>query len=116
MSEPLLDRTILSDLERRLGREKVVRVVVAQMTNGLELIQRMRALEVSPDRAPVKALAHQIAGSSGCVGLLKLSRQAALLEHAADEIEPSALATLVRDLRDCLEASQLVLRAEFPEI
>jgi Hpt domain len=115
MAEPLVDLTILNELERRLGRERVVRVVTVQMANGLDLVQRMRALEILPDPVPAKALAHQVAGSSACVGLLRLRSQATVLEHAPDDIEPVALAALVRALRDCLESSQIALRAEFPE-
>ncbi|MGB8842710.1 MAG: Hpt domain-containing protein [Aliidongia sp.] len=119
MSEPLLDLTALSELEHRLGCERFRRVLTAQMASGQELIRRMVALEISLDPAQIKAVAHQIAGSSGSVGLRRLGGQAALLERALAGAEPPAfavLAALVRDLRHCLELSQVALRAEFPEI
>lgn len=115
MSEPLLDLMILDELERRLGRERVLRVVAAQMANGRELLRRISALEISPEPALVKTLAHQIAGSSGSVGLRRLGEQAALLERTASDAALPALALRLRDLRHCMEASQAALRAEFPE-
>jgi HPt (histidine-containing phosphotransfer) domain-containing protein len=119
MSVPLLDLPALDELQRRLGSERFRRVLTAQMTNGQALIRRLVALEISPDPAQVKTVAHQIAGSSGSVGLRRLGGQAALLERTLAGAEPPAfavLAALVRDLRHCLELSQAALRAEFPEI
>jgi HPt (histidine-containing phosphotransfer) domain-containing protein len=119
MSEPLLDLPALGELQRRLGSERFRRVLTAQMTNGQDLIRRLVALEISPDPAQVKAIAHQIAGSSGSVGLRRLGGQAASLERAVVAAElpaAAALAVLVRDLRHCLELSQAALRDEFPEI
>ena len=116
MPEPLLELMTLTELERRLGRDRVLKVVAAQMANGTELSRRLGALELAPDPVPIKALAHQLAGSSGSIGLLRLSDQAIALELAAAGAGPGALAPLVRDLRDCLDASLAALRSQYPEV
>jgi HPt (histidine-containing phosphotransfer) domain-containing protein len=116
MPEPLLDLMTLTELERRLGRDRVMKVVAAQITNGREMSRRLAALELAPDAVTIKALAHQMAGSSGSIGLLRLSDQAVALELAASDVDSAALLRLVRDLRDCLDASLAVLHAQYPEI
>jgi len=116
MPEPLLELMTLTELERRLGRERILKVVAAQMANGRELSRRLGALEIAPDPVLIKALAHQLAGSSGSIGLLRLSDQAVALELAVADAGPGTLAPLVRDLRDCLDASLAVLNAQYPEI
>mgnify|MGYP001559399945 CR=1 FL=1 len=45
MSDQLVDPTILQMLEQRLGRERVVRVVAAQMSSSRELGRRLIQLE-----------------------------------------------------------------------
>ena len=80
--EPVLDLTTLTALEGRLGRERVARVVAAQLTNGRDVARRLGAFELAPDAAAVKSLAHQLAGSSGSIGLLRLSSEAAAVERA----------------------------------
>jgi|GEM_PF-6596744 HPt (histidine-containing phosphotransfer) domain-containing protein len=116
MSVSLLDLVTLRELERRVGRERVIRVVAAQIATGRDLSRRLSALELAPDPALIKALAHQLAGSSGSIGLHRLSEEAARLEYASPLVEPSSLAPLVRNLRQCLESSESALHAEFPEL
>jgi len=116
MAEPLLHLVTLTELERRLGRERVMKVVAAQMANGRELSKRLGGLELAPDPGLIKALAHQLAGSSGSIGLLALSDQAVALELAAAGADSAALAPPVRALRHCLDASLAALRAQYPEI
>jgi HPt (histidine-containing phosphotransfer) domain-containing protein len=116
LSEPLLNLGLLAELERWLGRERIIRVVTAQIVNGRELTQRLSALEEAPEPERVKALAHQIAGSSGAIGLQRLSGQAGALERAADATAPAELALEIRSLLDCLDSSQAALRERFPEL
>jgi HPt (histidine-containing phosphotransfer) domain-containing protein len=112
----LLDLATLTELERRLGRERIMRVVAAQVANAKELAKRLIELEAAPDVAQIKALAHQIAGSSGSIGLLRLSDTAVALETEATRLDLPNLRSHVRDLRNCLEASEATLRHQFPEI
>ena len=112
----LLDLVTLTELEKRLGRERIMRVVAAQIANARDLVKRLTELEAAPDAAQIKALAHQIAGSSGSIGLLHLSDTAVALETDAGAVEPSALSGRVRGLRECLEESEAVLRRQFPEL
>jgi HPt (histidine-containing phosphotransfer) domain-containing protein len=116
MSEPVLDLATLTELERRLGRDRIMKVVAAQMVNGREMARRLAALELAPDSVLIKALAHQIAGSSGSIGLIRLSNQAVSVELAATDAESSALVPMVRTLCDCIDAALDALRARYPEI
>jgi HPt (histidine-containing phosphotransfer) domain-containing protein len=113
--EPVLDLTTLTALEGRLGRERVARVVAAQLTNGRDVARRLGAFELAPDAAAVKSLAHQLAGSSGSIGLLRLSSEAAAVERAV-AAAPAAAAQLVRRLRLCLEESLDSLCRRYPEV
>jgi HPt (histidine-containing phosphotransfer) domain-containing protein len=113
--EPVLDVTTLTALEGRLGRDRVVRVVAAQLSNGRDVARRLSAFEIAPDAAAVKALAHQLAGSSGSIGLLRLSGEAASAERAAGTAVLPELAAVVRGLRLCLEASLEALCRRYPE-
>jgi len=116
MSEPVLDLAILTELERRLGRERILKVVSAQITNGRDMARRFAALELAPDAALLKALAHQIAGSSGSIGLARLSTLAASVERRSPGAEPAALPGLARDMRDGIDAALAALGTHFPEV
>ena len=70
MTDALLDPSILDELERRLGRERLCKVLAVQLSNGRDLGQRLAALEGTLDRMQLRALAHQMAGSAGSIGLL----------------------------------------------
>ncbi len=116
MSEPVLDLSILTELERRLGRDRILKVVSAQIANGRDMARRFAVLELAPDAATLKALAHQIAGSSGSIGLARLSSLAAATEFDAPGAAPAALPGLARAMRDGIEAALAALVAQYPEI
>ncbi|HVJ52014.1 MAG TPA: Hpt domain-containing protein [Aliidongia sp.] len=116
MSDTLLDLAILNELERRLGRERVAKVLTVQLANGIEQSRRLEALEAALDRPQIKAIAHQMAGSSGSIGLLGLSREAAALEDAASIRSEAELRELMSGLRACLDESQRRLVEQYPEI
>ena len=40
----LLDLVTLTELEKRLGRERIMRVVAAQLANALDLVKRLVAI------------------------------------------------------------------------
>ena len=116
MSEPVLDLSILTELDRRLGRERILKVVSAQIANGRDMARRFAVLELAPDVAAIKALAHQIAGSSGSIGLARLSSLAASVELDAPAAPLAALPGLARAMRDGIEAALSALTAQFPEV
>lgn len=116
MSAPLLDLAILTELERRLGRDRIAKVIEIQISNGRELSQRLTVLENSLDRSQIKALAHQIAGSSGSIGLIQLSEQAVTVELVAPNAGEAELKRQLGDLKACLETSRQQLLAQYPEI
>jgi HPt (histidine-containing phosphotransfer) domain-containing protein len=116
MAGPLLDLAILDELERQLGRERVLKVITVQMVNAHDLRHRLGLLEAAPDPTQIKALAHQIAGSSGSMGLMRLSDQAISLEMAVDAAAASLLPAMVGDLARCLAESQAALRDRYPEV
>ena len=116
MAEPVLDLSTLSELERRLGRMRVTKVVAAQIANSQDMARRFSALEQAPDATQIKLLAHQIAGSSGSIGLARLSEQAFLVERTADTAGAVELVTLVRELRHCIDAALDALRAQYPDL
>lgn len=116
MSEPVLDLSILTELERRLGRDRILKVVSAQIASGRDMARRFAVLELAPDVASIKALAHQIAGSSGSIGLARLSSLAASVEHDASAVSPAALPGLARAMRDGVEVALAALATQFPEV
>lgn len=115
MSDALLDRTILNMLEQRLGRERVAKVVAAQLSHGAELLQELTAMESAPDRARIKAIAHQMAGSSGSIGLASLGQTAADLELLVGDVPPENLGDVVRRLTALMQASFSCLTEIYPE-
>ena len=116
MSEPVLDLAILTELERRLGRDRILKVVSAQIANGHDMARRFAVLELAPDIAATKALAHQIAGSSGSIGLMRLSSLAASVELQASAATPGELPVLARAMRDGIEVALAALAVQYPEI
>jgi HPt (histidine-containing phosphotransfer) domain-containing protein len=116
MSEPILDLAILTELERRLGRDRIVKVVAAQVANGHDMARRFATLELAPDAALLKSLAHQIAGSSGSIGLARLSTLAASVELDAPAAAADTLPGLARAMRDGIEAALAALATHFPEV
>ena len=116
MSEPILDLSILTELERRLGRDRILKVVSAQIANGRDMARRFAVLELAPDAASIKGLAHQIAGSSGSIGLARLSRLAASVELEAPAASFAALPGLAHAMRDGIEAALAALVVQYPEI
>ncbi len=116
MTDALLDPSILDELERRLGRERLCKVLAVQLSNGRDLGQRLAALEGTLDRMQLRALAHQMAGSSGSIGLVGLSRQAKALENAALGEPDDEIRSLIVGLRASLDQSQQALGARYPEL
>jgi HPt (histidine-containing phosphotransfer) domain-containing protein len=116
MTDALLDLSILSELERRLGRDRIGKVLAVQLTSGAELGQRLAVLEEAPDRMRIKALAHQMAGSSGSIGLVAVNRQAKALEDAAMADSEAELCVRMAALRACLGETQRLLVSQYPEI
>jgi HPt (histidine-containing phosphotransfer) domain-containing protein len=115
MSDALLDRTILDILEQRLGRDRVVKVVAAQLSHGVVQMQELAGLEQAPDRARIKAIAHQMAGSSGSIGLTSLGEAAANLEMIIGDLPEDGLPGAVHRLRDLMTASFSRLNEAYPE-
>ena len=105
MTDGILDQTILGILEQRLGRERVAKVVAAQLTHGVEQLATLTALEQAPDRARIRAIAHQIAGSSGSIGLVRLGETAGVVEAEIADLPADALGDAVRRLTDIMRAS-----------
>ncbi len=115
MSDALLDETILTILEQRLGRERVAKVVAAQLSHGAELLRELTALETAPDRARIKAIAHQMAGSSGSIGLTSLGETAADLEMLIGDMPDDGMGEAVRRLTDLMRSSFGRLTDAYPE-
>ena len=115
MSDALLDQTILTILEQRLGRDRVAKVVAAQLSHGVELLRELTALEQTPDRARIKAIAHQMAGSSGSIGLISLGETAAELEMQIGDLPDDGMGAAVRRLIDLMRLSFARLTEAYPE-
>ncbi|HLZ65903.1 MAG TPA: Hpt domain-containing protein [Aliidongia sp.] len=115
MSDVLLDETILNTLEQRLGRERVGRVVAAQLSHGAELMRELTALEQVPDRARIGRIAHQMAGSSGSIGLTSLGETAADIEMIIGDLPEDGLSDAVRRLTALMRASFARLTELYPE-
>jgi len=115
MSDALLDQTILNILEQRLGRDRVAKVVAAQLSHGAELLRELTALEQTPDRARIKAIAHQMAGSSGSIGLTSLGQTAADLEMLIGDLPEDGMGEAVHRLTDLMRLSFARLTEAYPE-
>ena len=115
MSDVVLDQTILSILEQRLGRDRVVKVVAAQLSHGAELLEALVALEQAPDRDRIRAIAHQMAGSSGSIGLTRLGEMAGTLELQVPDLSPDTLGGAVRQLVAQMRLSFARLTEIYPE-
>lgn len=115
MSDALLDQTILDSLERRLGRDRVAKVVAAQLSHGAELLRELTTLEQAPDRARIKAVAHQMAGSSGSIGLTRLGQTAADLEMLIGDLPEDGLGDAVGRLTALMRTSFACLTEFYPE-
>ena len=115
MSDGVLDQTILNILEQRLGRDRVAKVVAAQVSHGAELLQTLAEQEQAPDRARIRAIAHQIAGSSGSIGLIGLGEMAGTLEMQVLELPQAQLIEAVRGLTAQMRASFARLVELYPQ-
>jgi HPt (histidine-containing phosphotransfer) domain-containing protein len=115
MSDALLDQTILNILEQRLGRDRVAKVVAAQLSHGAELLRELTALEQAPDRARIRAITHQMAGSSGSIGLTSLGQTAADLELMIGDLPEDGLGDAVHRLTSLMRMSFARLSEVYPE-
>ena len=115
MSDALLDQTILNILEQRLGRDRVAKVVAAQLSHGAELLRELTALEQAPDRARIRAITHQMAGSSGSIGLTSLGQTAADLEMTVGDLPEDGLGDAVQRLTSLMRLSFARLTEVYPE-
>jgi HPt (histidine-containing phosphotransfer) domain-containing protein len=115
MSDTLLDQTILNILEQRLGRDRVAKVVAAQLSHGAELLRELTALEQAPDRARIRAIAHQMAGSSGSIGLTDLGQAAGDLEMLIIDLPEDGLREAVQRLTSLMRTSFARLTEAYPE-
>lgn len=115
MSDAVLDQTILNILEQRLGRERVVKVVAAQLSHGAELLNALTELEQTPDRGRIRAIAHQMAGSSGSIGLTRLGEMAGTLETQVPDLPADTLGDAVHQLVAQMRESFARLVEIYPE-
>src|ERR1700738_1416288 len=115
MSDALLDQTILNILEQRLGRDRVAKVVAAQLTHGVELMREPAPLQQAPNPARIRAIAHQMAGSSGSIGLTSLGQTAGDLEMTAMDLPADGISEAVGQLVAIMRASFARLTGVYPE-
>ncbi len=115
MRTDLIDRDATAELERQIGRARLERVVGIQLAHGRGLIATLDALGASPDPSIVRLLAHQIAGSSGAVGMTALGEAAATLETLALSGTIPDLAPFVQALSQLAADSHDALAASFPK-
>jgi PAS domain S-box-containing protein len=77
------------------------------MSSRHQLIAAMAQAMRSGDRAEVRRIAHQLAGSFGLYGFAWASQQARSIENQAAQIDAERLYALARDLKAHLETAQL---------
>jgi len=80
MTTPLIDMPTLEELGRQLGRDRLRRVASIQLDHGRGLLAKLAALEKPLDPQEVRLIAHQLAGSSGALGMVRLGDTASALE------------------------------------
>ena len=115
MSDALLDESILKILEEKLGRGRVAQVVGAQLRHGAQLVAELTGLAESLDRARIRTIAHQVAGSSGSIGLTSLGEAAVGIEISVADLPADALRPAVHDLVALMRASFARLAEVYPE-
>ena len=115
MSDALLDQTILNILEQRLGRDRVAKVVAAQLSHGAQLMRELAELERAPDAARIRAIAHQIAGSSGSIGLVSLGKTAGDIEMIVTDLPVDGAVEAAGRLVTLMRASFDRLAEAYPE-
>jgi HPt (histidine-containing phosphotransfer) domain-containing protein len=115
MSEALVDRGVLDELESQLGRAPLVRVVAAQLLYAKQVAAQLSAQVAAPDMPFLRRIAHQMAGSSASVGLVVLGQTALALESRLFSEGATVSSEDVVALRDLTIASLDALTALFPD-
>ena len=113
MTESLLDRNALGELERQIGRDRLLRVISIQLLHGRALLEKLKELCTQPDPQSVRFVAHQLAGSSSAVGMLTLGEAASALEIHLVAGKDEGLGSLVQALWVLGIKSHDALEAEF---
>ena len=113
MTDSLVDRHSLGELERQIGRDRLLRVISIQLIHGRALLAKLEEHVAQPDPQSVRFIAHQLAGSSSAVGMLTLGEAGSALEVRLIAGKDDGLGSLVQALWALGIQSHDALEAEF---
>ncbi|MFH7586802.1 response regulator [Oceanimonas smirnovii] len=110
----LLDNERLNRLEQRMSAPGFARLLQSSIETCKHWQQQLTGVSEHPEA--LRQLAHDITGSAGQAGLLRLSRQAALVSDSLRNNDPEKNRRLTAEMENILVASvvQLQLRMQAP--
>ncbi|GAB4214630.1 MAG: hypothetical protein Fur007_11190 [Rhodoferax sp.] len=100
---PVIDFSVLDDYFGD-DPETLRKLLTLFETSTATLLDRLESAAAQRQAAQVSALAHELKGSCGNLGIVRLAHAAALLERLADALDWPAIQTLLPQLREGLQS------------
>ncbi|GAB4401152.1 MAG: hypothetical protein OHK0048_17340 [Rhodoferax sp.] len=99
---PVIDFSVLDDYFGD-DPETLRKLLTLFETSSAALLDRLESAATQRQAAQVSALAHELKGSCGNLGIVRLAHAAALLERLTDALDWPAIQTLLPQLREGLQ-------------
>ena len=116
VKEPILVPTSLDRLEAMLKRDAVVELVRVYIEEGYKTVAAIKASLDKNDIPSLRHYAHDLKGTSGNFGLMRLHIAAQSLEHAAKTEELDKIPSLANPIPDLFAEGILALKERFKGI
>ena len=111
---PVLDRSLVEQLEVALGRSSVVELVQLFLETTVERLQALDQAITTGDVIAIRSEAHDLKSTSGNLGARRLWAQARALEVAARDEAIEVVRDLATPIRAQFDAVQAAFGARYP--
>ncbi len=111
---PVLDRSLVEQLEVALGRSSVVELVQLFLETTVERLQALDQAITTGDVIAIRSEAHDLKSTSGNLGARRLWTQARALEVAARDEAIEVVRDLATPIRAQFDAVRAAFGARYP--
>lgn len=108
---PLLDQSMLANLEEDLGRESLIELIGLFQTETQRRLEQIRAAIAAGDAELARRESHALKGTALTFGAQRLSNLALGMEQAGRAGDLGLLESSCHELADVLESTRVVLLA-----
>ena len=109
--EPLVDPAIIGDLHRFIGTATARALILRMMDEAEQMVATLSRLNPEQDRDEIQRLCHQLAGSSGTFGVVRLRALLIAAEAALKADDPATVRLSLAPLAEVWPATRAALAA-----